>query len=196
MGATQSKTTQPVIFYNQSSPLQFAQQEEPIKNEKKPVASVESNEKIDQLVRERVAEELKRAQQQQEQANKRAYGDLAKQNIQNDHNSVALGEDIGSMIQNCKDPHLLISPLKLLHARKHLLFVTRTINLDPLIVGKKSRSLRMLFQVNKESLSLLINDKLRYFTNKIKNDSKNCRLHLFSTLCSVMLQHSNYIECY
>jgi hypothetical protein len=31
--------------------------------------------------------------------NKSAYGELAKKNIENDHNSVAMKEDIESMIQ-------------------------------------------------------------------------------------------------
>ncbi|OBZ84336.1 hypothetical protein A0J61_07613 [Choanephora cucurbitarum] len=101
MGATQSKTSEPVIFYNQSSPLQFPQTfVEPVET-KQPPAEV-SNEKIEQLVRERVAEELKRAKEQQEQVNRRTYGELAKQNIQNDHNSIAMSEDIEGMIQQLK----------------------------------------------------------------------------------------------
>ncbi|KAI7895584.1 uncharacterized protein EV154DRAFT_413288 [Mucor mucedo] len=98
MGSTQSKSAQPVIFYNQSSPLQFSQAvEEPVKSTKEVPAI--SNEKIEKLVRERVAEELKRNRDEQEKVNQRAYGDLAKKNIQNDHNSVAMSEDIENMIQ-------------------------------------------------------------------------------------------------
>ncbi|RCI03475.1 hypothetical protein CU098_002802 [Rhizopus stolonifer] len=101
MGATQSKASEPVIFYNQSSPLQFSQGfTEPVESKKQPVNV--SNEKIEQLVRERVAEELKRAKQQQDQVNQRAYGELAKQNIKNDHNSIAMTEDIENMIQKLK----------------------------------------------------------------------------------------------
>ncbi|KAI8636673.1 hypothetical protein BD408DRAFT_425756 [Parasitella parasitica] len=102
MGATQSKSSEPVIFYNQGSPLQFSQgfEQNTPKNDKQPAAvSAESNEKIEQLVRERVEEELKRVRSQQEQVNKRTYGDLAKQNIDNDHNSIAMAEDIDGMIQ-------------------------------------------------------------------------------------------------
>lgn len=80
-----------------------------------PAASAESNEKIEQLVRERVAEELKRARSQQEQANKRAYGDLAKQNIDNDHNSVAMAEDIDNMIQKLQRYIFLNSCFKCNH---------------------------------------------------------------------------------
>ncbi|GAA5808642.1 hypothetical protein MFLAVUS_002035 [Mucor flavus] len=98
MGSTQSKSAQPVIFYNQSSPLQFSQgYEEPVKTKEEPISV--SNEKIEQLVRERVAAELNRKKQEQEKANNRVYGDLAKKNIENDHNSIAIGEDIDSMIQ-------------------------------------------------------------------------------------------------
>jgi len=67
--------------------------------QKEPAVSAEINEKVEQLVNERVAEELKRVRSQQENVNKQAYGDLAKQNIDNDHNSVAMAEDIDSMIQ-------------------------------------------------------------------------------------------------
>jgi predicted nucleotidyltransferase len=63
------------------------------------IDSTESNEKIEKLVRERVAEELKRAREQQEQVNQSAYGELSKKNIENDHNSVAMKEDIESLIQ-------------------------------------------------------------------------------------------------
>lgn len=63
------------------------------------INSAEYNEKIEQLVRERVAEELKRTRDQQEQVNKSTYGELAKKNIENDHNSVAMKEDIETMIQ-------------------------------------------------------------------------------------------------
>lgn len=66
---------------------------------KEPAVSAEINEKVEQLVNERVAEELKRAKSQQENVNKQAYGELAKQNIDNDHNSVAMAEDIDNMIQ-------------------------------------------------------------------------------------------------
>ncbi|KAI8075559.1 hypothetical protein BDF21DRAFT_439419 [Thamnidium elegans] len=86
MGSTQSKSAQPVIFYNQSSPLQ---------DMKNPVSA----EKIEQIVRERLAEELNRKKHDQEKANNRVYGDLAKKNIENDHNSIAIGEDIDSMVQ-------------------------------------------------------------------------------------------------
>lgn len=80
-----------------------------------PAVSAESNEKVEQLVRERVAEELKRARSQQEQVNKRAYGDLAKQNIDNDHNSVAMAEDIDNMIQKLQRYILLDTCFKSNH---------------------------------------------------------------------------------
>ncbi|CAO3653581.1 unnamed protein product [Mucor fragilis] len=101
MGATQSKSSEPVIFYNQSSPLQFSQgiEQHATENKKEPAVSAEINEKVEQLVNERVAEELKRAKSQQENVNKQTYGEIAKQNIDNDHNSVAMAEDIDNMIQ-------------------------------------------------------------------------------------------------
>lgn len=100
MGASQSKSTQPIIFYNQSSPLQFSPLEE--KPTPKQPVSTESNEKIEALVKERVTEELSRLKAQQEQKNNQAYGQLAKKNIENDHNSIAMKEDIETMIQKMK----------------------------------------------------------------------------------------------
>ncbi|KAI7902564.1 uncharacterized protein BX663DRAFT_509680 [Cokeromyces recurvatus] len=99
MGAKQSKSSEPIIFYNQNSnPLQFNQgfNEPVMENKKEPVVS---NEKIEQLVRERVVQELQRLKEQQEQVNKRSYDELAKKNIENDHNSIAMAEDIENMIQ-------------------------------------------------------------------------------------------------
>ncbi|EIE86911.1 hypothetical protein RO3G_11622 [Rhizopus delemar RA 99-880] len=100
MGASQSKSAQPIIFYNQSSPLQFPPLEE--QHTPKKATSAESNEKIEALVRERVAEELKRLKEQQEQVNQEAYGQLARKNIENDHNSIAMKEDIETMIEKMK----------------------------------------------------------------------------------------------
>lgn len=53
-------------------------------------------------MRERVAEELKRLKEQQEQVNQEAYGQLARKNIENDHNSIAMKEDIETMIEKMK----------------------------------------------------------------------------------------------
>lgn len=50
-------------------------------------------------MRKRVAEELQRAKQQEDEVTRRSYGDLAKQNIENDYNSVAMGTDIENMIK-------------------------------------------------------------------------------------------------
>lgn len=133
MGATQSKTSEPVIFYNQSSPLQvhsnstfeyncsfkcaffsslnllllttkryYRQKDSPCLEyvlTRLQTVNLESNEKIEELVRERVAEELKRVQYQNEAVNQQNYGELAKKNIENDHNSVAMTEDIEGMIK-------------------------------------------------------------------------------------------------
>ncbi|KAI9281946.1 hypothetical protein BY458DRAFT_531380 [Sporodiniella umbellata] len=100
MGASQSKTTEPIIFYNQSSPLQFNPLEE--KPASKQNVPIESNEEIEAAVRVRVAEELNRLKAEQDQVNKQAYGQLAKKNIENDHNSIAMREDIEGMIQKMK----------------------------------------------------------------------------------------------
>ncbi|KAF7729629.1 hypothetical protein EC973_004002 [Apophysomyces ossiformis] len=90
MGAQQSKSSEPVIFYNQNVPLQTASSSE---------ASNVRPEEVENIVRQRVTEELQRAQEQQEELNKQIYGDIAKRNIDHDHNSVAMGADIESMIQ-------------------------------------------------------------------------------------------------
>ncbi|KAI8093721.1 uncharacterized protein BX664DRAFT_330408 [Halteromyces radiatus] len=97
MGATQSKT-EPVIFYNQNVPLQFSQglvDSLETRQKSSQPAPAHTSEEVDNLVRQRVAEELERTHQQQQQL----YGDIAKQNIDNDVSSVALGTDIKNMIQ-------------------------------------------------------------------------------------------------
>ncbi|ORY97663.1 hypothetical protein BCR43DRAFT_437339 [Syncephalastrum racemosum] len=92
MGATQSKgTPEPVIFYNQNVPLQSGE-------------SPANPEEVEKLVRKRVAEELQRAKQQEDEVTRRSYGDLAKQNIENDYNSVAMGTDIENMIKRIQRP--------------------------------------------------------------------------------------------
>ncbi|CAO3636544.1 unnamed protein product [Cunninghamella blakesleeana] len=61
-----------------------------------------SDQEVEALVRQRVAEELERSQQQQQQL----YGELSKQNINHDQNSVALKTDIENLIQRIKrSPH-------------------------------------------------------------------------------------------
>ncbi|CDH49005.1 hypothetical protein RO3G_11622 [Lichtheimia corymbifera JMRC:FSU:9682] len=98
MGTTQSKTaSEPIIFYNQSVPTQFSQGFiETLETRKKPTQ--ESNtrsEDVEELVRQRVAEELKREKVNNDQA----YSELAKSNLEKDYNSVAMGTDIENMIQ-------------------------------------------------------------------------------------------------
>lgn len=58
-----------------------------------------SNEDVEEIVRQRVAEELKRLQEQESQ---REYDELAKANIDKDYNSVAMGTDIQTMIDRIK----------------------------------------------------------------------------------------------
>lgn len=50
---------------------------------------------MEELVRQRVAEELKREKTNNDQA----YSELAKSNLEKDYNSVAMGTDIENMIQ-------------------------------------------------------------------------------------------------
>ncbi|KAI8381419.1 uncharacterized protein BYT42DRAFT_566459 [Radiomyces spectabilis] len=106
MGATQSKS-EPIIFYNQNVPLQFSQGLVDSLEARKPKSAATDApkarpEEIEAIVRQRVEEELKRAQQQQEEVNKRAYNELSKKNIENDHNSVVMNSDIETMIQRIK----------------------------------------------------------------------------------------------
>ncbi|SAM05662.1 hypothetical protein [Absidia glauca] len=103
MGATQSKS-EPVIFYNQNVPLQFSQGlvdslETKQKSTTTSTQPAGSTEDVEKLVRQRVAEELERTQRQQQELNQQLYGDMAKQNIDNDRSSVALGSDIDNMIK-------------------------------------------------------------------------------------------------
>lgn len=53
------------------------------------------SEDVEELVRQRVAEELKREKANNDQA----YSELAKSNLEKDYNSVAMGTDIENMIQ-------------------------------------------------------------------------------------------------
>lgn len=53
-------------------------------------------------MQKRVAEELNRLRQQQEQSNQQTYSELAKKNIENDYNSIAMKEDIEDMIAKMK----------------------------------------------------------------------------------------------
>ena len=50
-------------------------------------------------MRKRVAEELERAKGQQSELDQKSYSELAKSNIEKDHNSVAIGTDIENMVQ-------------------------------------------------------------------------------------------------
>lgn len=90
--ATENKKVHPHYWYGDALTIINLLQKEP-------AVSAKMNEEVEKLVNERVAEELKRAKSQQENVNKQAYGQLAKQNIDNDHNSVAMAEDIDNMIQ-------------------------------------------------------------------------------------------------
>lgn len=54
---------------------------------------------IEGVVRERVAEELNRIKEQQEEANNRITAQLSKQNLESKHNAVAIGADIEDMIK-------------------------------------------------------------------------------------------------
>ncbi|KAI9497818.1 hypothetical protein BDB00DRAFT_867945 [Zychaea mexicana] len=101
MGTTQSKTAgEPVIIYNQNVPLQFSQGlVDSLESRKKSSESSARSEDVEEQVRKRVAEELGRAKSQQNDVNEQSYSELAKSNIEKDHNSVAMGTDIENMIQ-------------------------------------------------------------------------------------------------
>ncbi|KAI7880616.1 hypothetical protein K492DRAFT_129945 [Lichtheimia hyalospora FSU 10163] len=95
MGTTQSKTaSEPIIFYNQSVPTQVCFIET-LETRKKVYESNTRSEDVEELVRQRVAEQLKR----EKASNDQAYSELAKSNLEKDYNSVAMGTDIENMIQ-------------------------------------------------------------------------------------------------
>ncbi|KAI8069343.1 hypothetical protein BC940DRAFT_297487 [Gongronella butleri] len=97
MGATQSKQSEPVIFYNQNVPLQFSQGlVDSLESRQKAPAT---SEEVENIVRQRVAEELSRTQSQDQSLKQQLFDDIAKQNIDSDQNSVALSSDIQNMIQ-------------------------------------------------------------------------------------------------
>ncbi|ORX56780.1 hypothetical protein DM01DRAFT_1382218 [Hesseltinella vesiculosa] len=96
MGATQSKSD-PVIFYNQNVPLQFSQGlVDSLESRQKAPATTEE---LESIVRQRVAEELSRNQQKEDDMKQQLFNDIAKQNIDNDQSSVALSTDIHNIIQ-------------------------------------------------------------------------------------------------
>ncbi|CAO3590989.1 unnamed protein product [Absidia cylindrospora] len=65
----------------------------------KSTSTAGSSENVESVVRQRVAEELEKVHRQQQELNQQLYGDMAKQNIDNDRSSVALGTDIDNMIK-------------------------------------------------------------------------------------------------
>ncbi|KAI9274441.1 hypothetical protein BDA99DRAFT_601625 [Phascolomyces articulosus] len=101
MGTTQSKTAgEPVIIYNQNVPLQFSQGlVDSLETRKKSSENNARSEDVEEQVRKRVAEELERVKSQQGDLEQKSYSELAKSNIEKDHNSVAIGTDIENMIQ-------------------------------------------------------------------------------------------------
>jgi hypothetical protein len=54
---------------------------------------------VEGVVRERVAEELNRIREQQEEANNRLTSELSKKNLESKHNAVAINADIEDMIK-------------------------------------------------------------------------------------------------
>ncbi|KAG2178697.1 hypothetical protein INT44_001850 [Umbelopsis vinacea] len=105
MGAQQSRP-EGVIFYNENVPLQFSQNLvdslESRAKRSKPVANTGKAplpHEVEGVVRERVAEELNRIKEQQDEANNRITAQLSKQNLESKHNAVAIGADIEDMIK-------------------------------------------------------------------------------------------------
>ncbi|KAH8548071.1 hypothetical protein BGW37DRAFT_523722 [Umbelopsis sp. PMI_123] len=105
MGAQQSRP-EGVIFYNENVPLQFSQNLvdslESRAKRSKPVTSSGKTplpHEVEGVVRERVAEELNRIKEQQEEANNRITAQLSKQNLESKHNAVAIAADIEDMIK-------------------------------------------------------------------------------------------------
>jgi hypothetical protein len=54
---------------------------------------------VEGVVRQRVAEELNRIREQQEETNNRITAQLSKQNLESKHNAVAINADIEDMIK-------------------------------------------------------------------------------------------------
>ncbi|KAI8988174.1 hypothetical protein BDF20DRAFT_814559 [Mycotypha africana] len=98
MGVSQSRNTEPIIFYNQNTSPLYGQQQPAATTS----VSSDDNEKIEKIVRQRVMEELRREKDQREQNHSQKYEELAKKNIENDLNSVAIAEDIENMIEKLK----------------------------------------------------------------------------------------------
>ncbi|KAJ2961523.1 hypothetical protein NQZ79_g3229 [Umbelopsis isabellina] len=91
MGAQQSRP-EGIIIYNENVPLQRAK---PTSTSGKPPLPHE----VEGVVRERVAEELNRIREQQEEANNRLTAELSKKNLESKHNAVAINADIEDMIK-------------------------------------------------------------------------------------------------
>ncbi|KAG2174348.1 hypothetical protein INT43_004371 [Umbelopsis isabellina] len=110
MGAQQSRP-EGIIIYNENVPLQFSQnlvdslesrakRTKPTSTSGKPPLPHE----VEGVVRERVAEELNRIREQQEEANNRLTAELSKKNLESKHNAVAINADIEDMIKRVQRP--------------------------------------------------------------------------------------------
>ncbi|KAI8974985.1 hypothetical protein BDB01DRAFT_805609 [Pilobolus umbonatus] len=104
MGAQQSKTQEPIIFYNPNVPVEFSQgfvQNLEKKVDNKP-EKIESRQ-VEELVRQRVNEELEKLKKNESQLKEKLYVDLADKNLEKGElNSVKLDSDMESMIDRIK----------------------------------------------------------------------------------------------
>ncbi|GAB5590242.1 hypothetical protein Unana1_05142 [Umbelopsis nana] len=124
MGAQQSRP-EGVIFYNENVPLQFSQNlvdslESRAKRARPAAASGKTPlpHEIEGVVRERVAEELNRIREQEEETNNRITAELSKQNLESKHNAVAIGADIEDMIKRVQRPSSKKLPAEITESQK------------------------------------------------------------------------------
>lgn len=101
MGASQSKTQEPIIFYNPSVPLQFSQSLVG-SLEKKAEQTTERVEarQVESIVRQRVTEELKKMKQNETELSEKYYVELAEKNSEKDNlDAISTSNDIETMIE-------------------------------------------------------------------------------------------------
>ncbi|KAI8349399.1 hypothetical protein BD560DRAFT_410289 [Blakeslea trispora] len=100
MGASHSTVQEPVIFYNPNVPLQFSHSLIG-SMEKKVEQTAEKREarQVESIVRQRVAEELKKIEQTETQLKQSVYHDLTEKEIAKDQNVFDGKDDVEAMKQ-------------------------------------------------------------------------------------------------
>ncbi|OBZ91388.1 MICOS complex subunit mic19 [Choanephora cucurbitarum] len=100
MGASQSTAQEPVIFYNPNVPLQFSHSLiGSIEKKVEQTAERREARQVESIVRQRVAEELKKIEQTETQLKQSVYDDLTEKDQLKDKGASELKNDVEAMKQ-------------------------------------------------------------------------------------------------